>query len=65
MSTPNSPTRLHLIHVVVNLEWNTMHRFKRLMMTDQRRGDDNIFAMMECIRLSFGSNFTNFGLVDN
>jgi hypothetical protein len=62
---PNSPARLHLIHVAVNLEQNAMHRFKRLMMTDQRRGDDNIFAMMGWIKLSFGSKFTNFGVLDN
>jgi hypothetical protein len=30
MLTPNSAIRLHLIHIVVNLEWNVMHRFKRL-----------------------------------
>jgi hypothetical protein len=65
MLTPNSPAWLHLIHVVVNLEQNAMHRFKRLTTMDQRRGDDNIFAMMGCIRLSFGSKFTNFGVLDN
>jgi hypothetical protein len=65
MLTSNSSARLHLIHAVVNLERNAMHMFKRLMMMDQRRGDDNIFAMMGWIRLSFGSKFTNFGLLDN
>jgi hypothetical protein len=65
MSTPNSPAQLHLIHVAVNLERNVVHRFKRLTTTDQRRGDDNIFAMMGWIRLSFGSKFINFGLLDN
>jgi hypothetical protein len=29
---PNSLARLHLIHIVVNLERNAMHRFKRLTM---------------------------------
>jgi hypothetical protein len=43
MLTPNSPARLHLIHIAVNLERNAMHMFKRLMTTDQRREDDNIF----------------------
>jgi hypothetical protein len=46
MLTPNSLARLHLIHATINLEQNAMHRFKRLMTTDQRRGDENIFAMM-------------------
>jgi hypothetical protein len=65
MLTPNSLARLHLIHVAVNLEQNTVHRFKRLTTIDQRRGDDNIFAMMGWNRLSFGLKFTNFGLLDN
>jgi hypothetical protein len=38
MLTPSSLTQLHLIHAVINVERNAMHRFKRLTMKIQQGG---------------------------